>query len=607
MHKKPRLQKAQSIWQYGINHPSYVTWYKNSVFNFNFFAGVGEHQWLPNDLQILKERGQIPLTFNLLPSFINALCGVEIQSRFSVGCRVDMEDKEMPDGELSYSKLSKALTHLLLTWQRNENVPRQGTWKLKDAMICGLAWSTVYLEDSGVIKYKYCNPLTVIPDFDDTSPQFTNMKFVLKEWYMPRDEILKKWPKAKSEVNFDDDLLLGQYAKSAELQKYAPTTGYQNNAWSVNPLVCEVQYKEAKKAYSGLTEDGRYFETFDLAKAEDLSGKGSEITEFNSWQIIRTRFIGDCLLESAPLTPDFPGQEDFSYVPFVWEKTKLDNLPYAFMEPLKSIQLDLNKRMTNSVYYMQSKQFILEGTTMQGIDLIKMKRELNNRNSVIQVPIGGKITVNTNIPLAEEQIKISREYLEFFQRVSGIQDEMLGIQTNATSGVAQEIRQVNSVRTNIFAFDNLAMMKSREALIAVNLFQNAFVNNYYISCQEGDETEAMYLNLTVKDFKGQERVVNNVSFLPVTLYFDELHNVVSSLDNIRQGALMIIQNPVLLQMPSLLKDLGLRHADKYIADFKQQQAEIQQQAQQQAMMQQEVQGQARGNLMRQSSQQSMMR
>jgi len=63
----------------------------------------------------------------------------------------------------------------------------------------------------------------------------------------------------------------------------------------------------------------------------------------------------------------------------------------------------------------------------------------------------------------------------------------------------------------------------------------------------------------------------------------------------------------LLQMPTLLKDLGLRNADKYIDDFKNQQEEAQLKMQQQAQMQQEVQQQAQRNLMRQSSQQNMMR
>lgn len=605
--KENRLQKAQSIWRYAINHPSYTEWYSLAAFNFRFFHGIGNSQWLPNDLLTLKERGQLPLTFNLLPSLVNALSGVEIQSRFSVGCRIDLADKETKEGELSYSKLSKALTHLLLTWQRNEDVQRKGTWKFKDAMICGLSWSSVYIDEQGIIKYQYCNPMTVIPDFDDTSPQFTDMKYVCKEWYMSRDEILSKWPHAKTEINLDDSLMLDQYSKSSELSKFTTTSGYESNSSSTRPMVCEVQHKEDKKAYSGLTKDGRYFETFDLSKAEEIANNKNEIDTFYSHQIIRTRFIGDCLLETAALTPDFPGQNDFSFIPFVWSKTNIENIPYSFIEPLKSVQLDMNKRMTNSVFFMLSKQYILEGAQLQGSDLAKIKRELNNKNSIIQVPLGGKVTVNSNIPLGEEQIKISQQYLEFFQRISGIQDEMLGIQTNATSGVAQEIRQVNSVRTNVFSFDNLSLMKTREATVAVQLFQNASINNYYISCQDKEEIEEMYLNLTLTDFKGEDRIINDVSMLPVSLYFDELHNVVSTLDNLRAGAMMIVQNPVLLQMPTLLKDLGLRNADKYIDDFKNQQEEAQLKMQQQAQMQQEVQQQAQRNLMRQSSQQNMMR
>lgn len=583
MTSEKRLRTAQSLWKYGINHPSYAIWYKSAVENFNFFSGIGDNQWSESDLAVIRGRGQIPLTFNLLPSFVNALSGVEIQSRYRIGCRIDLADRPQDQEEtqvVSYSQLSKAITHFLLSWQRLEKVPEQGTWKFQDAMICGMAWSSIFKEGN-VLRYKYSSPLEVIPDFDDMSPQFENMKYVLKEWYIPRDEILNKWKKAKSEIDFNDPTNFDQYSKSRALDKQGVPSSYESDASSVNPLVCEVQYKEACKAYSGLTKDGRYFETFNFEKAEELADSKGNIDEFASEQIIRTRFIGDCLLESTPLDPSFPGQRDFSFIPFVWAKNKINNVPYGFIEPLQAIQRDLNKRVTNSIYYMQSSQYIIEGgNPMKGVDLAKAKRELNNRNSIIQIPVGSKITVNSSIPLGEEQIKIVREYLELFKRISGIQDEMLGIQTNATSGIAQKIRQVNSVRTNVFSFDNLSYMKEREAKIAVLLFQNSFYNNYYVAMLDGEEVTEMYLNLMVEDLSGNKRIENDISFLPVTLYFEEMHNVVSSLEDIREGAIMISQNPNLLQFPSLLKDMGLRHADKYVEDF--------QKAQQQQMQQQQL-------------------
>ena len=77
------------------------------------------------------------------------------------------------------------------------------------------------------------------------------------------------------------------------------------------------------------------------------------------------------------------------------------------------------------------------------------------------MPKDSKFQFSSNAQLGEEQLKIVELYLKLIQRVTGIHDEMLGIQTNATSGVAQNMRQVNSVRNNVFAFDNFSQMKKR--------------------------------------------------------------------------------------------------------------------------------------------------
>jgi hypothetical protein len=115
-------------------------------------------------------------------------------------------------------------------------------------------------------------------------------------------------------------------------------------------------------------------------------------------------------------------------------------------------------------------------------------------------------------------------------------------------------------------------MKQREARVALSLFQNSFFDNYYINVLDNDELKTLYLNLVVEDMKGDRRIENDVSFLPLTLYLEEVPDFRSTLEEKRDNAITIAQNPMLLQMPSLLEDMGYRHARKYIEEFKQNQA-----------------------------------
>lgn len=124
--------------------------------------------------------------------------------------------------------MSKALTHLLLNWQQKQHVPEQGTRKFLDALVCGLGWSAVF-KDGNELCYKHCSPLDIIPDFDDTSQQFDEMKYVCKQWYIPREQILERWKKAAKEIDFDR-LYYDSYSISDALNKYSPTASFKSSS-----------------------------------------------------------------------------------------------------------------------------------------------------------------------------------------------------------------------------------------------------------------------------------------------------------------------------------------------------------------------------------------
>ena len=133
---------------------------------------------------------------------------------------------------------------------------------------------------------------------------------------------------------------------------------------------------------------------------------------------------------------------------------------------------------------------------MPGRDIESIRKELKTADSVILLPKDSKFQVSSNAQLGEEQLKIVDLYLNLIQRVTGIYDEMLGIQTNATSGVAQNIRQVNSVRNNVFAFDNFSQMKKREARFLLNMIQAGGDMNLAVELLSQEERTSIILNLT---------------------------------------------------------------------------------------------------------------
>ena len=559
--KQDALDKAQNYWQRANLHPSILEWRPEAINSFGFYDGSG--QWLPNDVRIVESRGQKPLTVNIIQGRIDSLSGVEIQSRFRVACQNDSGNPES-------DRLAKALTHYLYFIQQDQQIPHKGSLKFRDMLICGIGWSNLYKEN-GIFYYDYVHPFNIIPDPDDLSPQYDNMKFVCRKRWMEPNMVKKIWPRASQFIDFSNPDLC-QTVYSPELMdrnsNYTNITNYTGYEQS-RVLVCEVQYKEPKKAYSGIDYQGYYFETFDEEKAEALTHSSKDITETDSYRILRSLFIDDVLLEHGPLNPDVPNLQDFTYIPCVWKRRFRTGVPYGLLEAMKDIQRDANVRITKALYLANSSRMVIKGE-LPPQTANQLSEQLKKPDSVLILPTDTEYDLKENAPLSEVHLKILQEYELMAQRVTGIYDDLMGRETNASSGVAQRQRQINSVRNNVFAFDNFADMKQREAKFLLSLIQGSGEQNILTQILTEEEREVIILNLT-RTIKGKEYIFNDVRTLPISLYVEEVPDFSSSLEENRAALENLLSNPnamFIMQSPELMKRLGIRDYEKLSAEIK---------------------------------------
>ncbi len=566
--KQEALHKAQSCFRAANLHPSSQEFRLKCIDDQTFYDGTG--QWTARDLQVLAMREQLPITVNICKGYVDALSGVEIQSRYRTACRSDSHREED-------DKLAEALTHWLFYIQEHQDLPYKGSLKFRDSLICGIGWSHLCKED-GVYYYDYVHPFNVIPDPDDLSPQYTAMKYVCRKRWMSPDMIKARWRKAAASLDFTSGFTSsGFYGGSPELDDRNGAYTEASASPSANRLlVVEVQYKVPHKAYKGMDREGRPFETFDLDTAEDLAASSREIEPTDSTRIMRTLFLGDTLLEHAPLDFALPGSKDFSLIPVVFQRRFKTGVPYGLLESMKDIQRDCNVRVTKSVHAVNSSRLVFEGNPMPGADLNRLKRELKSTESVIILPKDSKYQLSSNAQLGEEQLKIVELYLDLIQRVTGIHDEMLGMQTNAASGVAQNIRQVNSVRNNVFAFDNFSNMKKRESLFILGMLQSGDDENVAVQILTPEEKEMMVLNLTRtiqgKTGKPEKVILNNVRTLPLSLYIEEVPDYKSTFEEQKATFEALLSNAHahwMMLSPELLRRLGVRDPEKIAAEMRQ--------------------------------------
>jgi hypothetical protein len=558
------LERAQQYFKRANSHPSTIQWRKDFQENQAFFDGMDNGQWTPETLAVLQEREQMPITVNFCKSIINRLSGEEIQSRYRMACRND-------SGRLKDDKLALAQTHRLYHIQTKQNMPRKGSLKFRDMHIGGIGWSNQYKE-YGKCYYEWVNPINVIPDPDNLDPQYEGMQYVCRQRFLSPDWVKSHYPKIKKYIDFEEsDCPEG--VESPELfdriSGYTDSNNYSGNMQS-RLRVIEVQYRTQDTAYCGIASNGDYFETFDEEKAEKLVDSISDIEEKNAERIMRTLFLDDFLLEHAPLRPDLPNLESFSYIPVVWERRFATGVPYGILESIKDIQRDCNVRITKSMYLLNSSRLVASGNIQPGKRTEDLRKELKRPDSLVIFPEGTVFQIESNAELGEKQMQTVKEYIQLAQRITGVNDEMLGIQTNATSAIAQNIRQINSVRNNVFAFDNFANMKEREARFFLDLLQDGDEENILVQILTEEDREAIILNL-VRERDGKKVILNDVRTLPLSLYIEEVPDYRSSFEEQREMLKVLLGNSNanwMMLAPGLLKMLGIRDAEKISKEMK---------------------------------------
>ena len=564
------LHHVTKMWRRGINHYSYVKWREECIKANSLYNG-GDAHWHVNDLKSLKDEGSVPITINVAGGFVDTMSGVEAQSHYRLTARVDEQGQESRD-------LGRALTQFLLIWQENQNVLDHDSIKLKDALISGLGWSQVYVEN-GVIRYERVEPLEMIFDADDISPQMTDQDFIGRMHWMHPDEIKLHWKNKVAKLNLDDYESDNSYVSGGLMgsalsnlsSSVAPDAGIRK-AFGKR-LVCELQYKVPALAYQGIAKNGRHFTTFDIDVAERVVKRRADLEEFPSKRILRTIFFQDTVLNHAFLMPSYPEQEDYAYIPFVWKRRSSDGVPEGIIEPVRGVQMAINAQFTSSVNSINANRVFISGNVADFTEAYTKPEDLEQhilrKKSVTLLPEGVQTQFMSGLSLGREQMAFVHESIELMKRIIGIYDDMRGGNTAHSSGVAEQIRVSNSLRTHAFMFDRFASMKRRAATQALKLFQALCPENIRLRGID-KHFEPVYVNLMNEKLNGEVEILNDINFLPFTLYLEEVPNFKSSLNQRKEELISLLNNPhanILVMNPRFL-DLFMDNGEEVAQGFK---------------------------------------
>lgn len=554
-------------------NPLYQKWRTAAIESFNFYDGIG--QYSPEVMKRLRIRKQDTIVVNKVRSMVNQASGMEINTRGNIAFSPQSNREEA-------EQLTKALTHFGFAIQKNQNYSFKGSLRCRDLLTCGLGWSrTVYQNNQ--FFYDYINPLNVIYDADDFSPQLENQRGLIYMHWMSPNDAKAAWSKFEKQIDniskndFDN---AGNFT-SEYFNRNTPFINMSNVGSNGTTLqINECFKKQSCDYYHGLDKHGYYFETYDEEYAEKIAEKKSEIIEEKGTRIMRTVFCNDILLEYGPLTPSLPRQ-DFPLTPAVWLRRTCDGVPVGWMEDFKDLQRLLNFTKLKQVMSLNSARARIDVNAIQGMSAEEIMEQVQDPSGILFTTGQGPVEITPNIDISEAMIKASERLDYELQQVSGMYSDSMGDTSNAQSGVAIKRRQIASSKNLAFGFDAFTYVKEREGKLLLDLMQGCGLENVLVNIVlDDDEKETFIMNVVRED---DGKILNDIRTIPADVYVEIVPDFDSSTQERQEILKELLQNPIaptLLQNKPLLKEyIGARNVDK-IAEAAQQ---IQQQQNEQQL------------------------
>jgi len=565
--KVDALIKGRRYFQYGATNILYTKWRQSCIEKFAFYDGDG--QYPDSVLQQLRDRKQEPIVVNKIKSMVNQVSGIERKNRTRTAFRSHTGDENTEE-------LAKALSHYTYYIQEHQNVPQKRSDRNKDSLICGLGWSYIY-QQQGQTFFDNIHPLSMIYDADDFSPTMTDQQYCIRSHWIGREDLKILYPKFIKQI---DDLFInaepaniGSFSGEFfnRISPYIDMYAFGGQGVGSKILIIEVQRKQSKKYLCGVDSAGNWFETFNEEEAEELSPSKKDIQEKTGYQIIRTIFCRDIVLEHAPLKPNIPNLDDFLYIPCVYGRRSADAIPDGWMTPMMDLQRILNYNKLKEVAMLNSARVIADSTAFIGQTMEEVREEVARSDSIIIKNPESEVSIHPNVDLAMSQINSSKRLDEEFQQVSGMFSDALGAPSNATSGVAINSRARLSVTNQQIGFDMFELANKREARMMLTLIQGGGDENIMAQILTPDEEETIILNLT-REINGKKVLFNDIRTLPLSIYVEQTHDYESGPEEQRATfeALLSNQNAqMILQSPAFLKLLGMRDWKKISEEMQQ--------------------------------------
>jgi hypothetical protein len=189
----------------------------------------------------------------------------------------------------------------------------------------------------------------------------------------------------------------------------------------------------------------------DAKTAQVDSGRGDASTVARSEMQVKVAIYAKAGLLYAEDSPY--DHNKFPLVPLWCFRRARDNAPYGMIRNSRDAQDGVNKRASKAVWILSSNRVLLEDGAVDDIE--ELRDEVARPDAVVVYRHGKKLEIDRDNQLAAQHVEMMANDRAMIRMTSGVTDENLGRETNATSGKAILARQDQGSVVTTEIFDNL--------------------------------------------------------------------------------------------------------------------------------------------------------
>lgn len=420
---------------------------------------VDNIQWRSEDEKVLKERGQLPMVYNVIATTVRWITGTQRRGRSDF--RVLPRRK---DGAKPAERKTQILKYL-------SDVNRSGfdiSEAFEEAVVAGVGWlecgvqdetdgepiydrweswrnvlwdSAAMLKDLSDGRYMF---RVKIVDLDIAKALFPKRVGALEMSALDRDGVGFAESYGDEAMDSTEEFLQDGSAHP-DLVTHNRERARLIECWFRRPV-------NVKKLAKGEFR-GEVYDPYSVAHAEQVQQYGESILVERTMMRMHVAIMTTGALLYIGQTPY--RHNDFPLTPIWGYRRKKNGMPYGVVRGLRSIQDDINKRASKALYILSTNKVIMEEGAVEDID--EFKEEVSRPDAVIVKRHGKELILNAERELAPAHLELMSRDIAMIQQVGGVTDEAMGRTTNATAGIAIQRRQDQASMATAGLFDNLRL------------------------------------------------------------------------------------------------------------------------------------------------------